>query len=42
MVRADSEGVVLTGRLSPGTQPWLEDHRVGGRLLFPGTGHLEL
>ncbi|MEU6665880.1 type I polyketide synthase [Streptomyces sp. NPDC046727] len=42
MVRADSEGAVLTGRLSPGTQPWLEDHRVGGRLLFPGTGHLEL
>ncbi|MEU7426176.1 type I polyketide synthase [Streptomyces sp. NPDC040750] len=42
MVRADSEGAVLTGRLSPGVQPWLEDHRVGGRLLFPGTGHLEL
>ncbi|MEU9477976.1 type I polyketide synthase [Streptomyces sp. NPDC048191] len=42
MVRADSEGVVLTGRLSPAAQPWLEDHRVGGRLLFPGTGHLEL
>ncbi|MFF1280493.1 SDR family NAD(P)-dependent oxidoreductase [Streptomyces sp. NPDC058299] len=42
MVRADSEGVVLTGRLSAGTQPWLEHHRVGGRLLFPGTGHLEL
>ncbi|OLZ74769.1 hypothetical protein AV521_04065 [Streptomyces sp. IMTB 2501] len=42
MVRADSEGAVLTGRLSPGIQPWLEDHRVGGRLLFPGTGHLEL
>ncbi|MFB7507064.1 SDR family NAD(P)-dependent oxidoreductase, partial [Streptomyces broussonetiae] len=42
MVRADSEGAVLTGRLSPGTQPWLADHRVGGRLLFPGTGHLEL
>ncbi|MEV6117729.1 type I polyketide synthase [Streptomyces sp. NPDC052109] len=42
MVRADSEGAVLTGRLSPAIQPWLEDHRVGGRLLFPGTGHLEL
>ncbi|WP_425347925.1 SDR family NAD(P)-dependent oxidoreductase [Streptomyces roseochromogenus] len=42
MVRADSEGAVLTGRLSPGIQPWLEDHRVGGLLLFPGTGHLEL
>ncbi|MFF5854539.1 SDR family NAD(P)-dependent oxidoreductase [Streptomyces sp. NPDC012751] len=42
VVRADSEGAVLTGRLAPGTQPWLADHRVGGRLLFPGTGHLEL
>ncbi|MFJ9821130.1 SDR family NAD(P)-dependent oxidoreductase [Streptomyces sp. NPDC101151] len=42
MVRADSEGAVLTGRVSAGVQPWLEDHRVGGRLLFPGTGHLEL
>ncbi|MER7229133.1 SDR family NAD(P)-dependent oxidoreductase, partial [Streptomyces rubradiris] len=42
MVRADTEGAVLTGRLSEATQPWLADHRVGGRLLFPGTGHLEL
>ncbi|MCX5200072.1 type I polyketide synthase [Streptomyces sp. NBC_00237] len=42
VVRADSEGAVLTGRLSPSTHPWLEDHRVGGVLLFPGTGHLEL
>ncbi|MFE2042420.1 SDR family NAD(P)-dependent oxidoreductase, partial [Streptomyces sp. NPDC059477] len=42
LVRADSAGAVLTGRLSPGAQPWLADHRVGGRLLFPGTGHLEL
>ncbi|WP_435897545.1 SDR family NAD(P)-dependent oxidoreductase [Streptomyces achromogenes] len=42
MVRADTEGAVLTGRLSAATQPWLADHRVGGRLLFPGTGHLEL
>ncbi|MFB7652459.1 MULTISPECIES: SDR family NAD(P)-dependent oxidoreductase [unclassified Streptomyces] len=42
MVRADSGEAVLTGRLSAGTHSWLTDHRVGGRLLFPGTGHLEL
>ncbi|MFB7085171.1 SDR family NAD(P)-dependent oxidoreductase [Streptomyces sp. NPDC056296] len=42
MVRADSGEAVLTGRLSAGTHAWLTDHRVGGRLLFPGTGHLEL
>ncbi|MBM7439960.1 type I polyketide synthase [Streptomyces sp. HB132] len=42
MARAGSEEAVLTGRLSAGTHPWLDDHRVGDRLLFPGTGHLEL
>ncbi|MET7764499.1 type I polyketide synthase [Streptomyces sp. NPDC005393] len=42
MVRADGDGVVLTGRLSAGTHPWLADHVVGGELLFPGTGYLEL
>ncbi|MFD4033792.1 SDR family NAD(P)-dependent oxidoreductase [Streptomyces sp. NPDC058637] len=42
MARAGSEEAVLTGRLSASTHPWLNDHRVGGRLLFPGTGHLEL
>jgi polyketide synthase 12 len=38
----DDEGVVLTGRLSTATQPWLADHQVGGAILFPGTGFLEL
>ncbi|GGQ35911.1 hypothetical protein GCM10010266_69000 [Streptomyces griseomycini] len=38
----DSEGVVLTGRLSTRTQPWLADHAVGDRVLFPGTGFLDL
>ncbi|MEV5434368.1 type I polyketide synthase, partial [Streptomyces sp. NPDC052701] len=39
---ADSDGVVLTGRLSTDTQPWLAEHVVGGSVLFPGTGFLEL
>ncbi|MER6610811.1 type I polyketide synthase [Streptomyces sp. NPDC000927] len=42
MVRAGSGEAVLTGRISAGTHPWLNEHRVAGRLLFPGTGHLEL
>ncbi|WP_213455451.1 type I polyketide synthase, partial [Rhizomonospora bruguierae] len=39
---ADSDGVVLTGRISPAVQPWLADHVVGGTILFPGTGFVEL
>ncbi|MFF6996475.1 type I polyketide synthase, partial [Streptomyces sp. NPDC008313] len=39
---ADTDGVVLTGRLSTGTQPWLADHVVGETVLFPGTGFVEL
>jgi mycoketide-CoA synthase len=35
-------GVVLTGRLSPSTQGWLADHAVGGVVLFPGAGFVEL
>ncbi|BBZ52306.1 type I polyketide synthase [Mycobacterium heidelbergense] len=38
----DSGGVVLTGRLSPGEQGWLADHAVGGVVLFPGAGFVEL
>ncbi|MYR95035.1 MULTISPECIES: type I polyketide synthase [unclassified Streptomyces] len=38
----DSDGVVLTGRLAPTAQPWLADHKVGGAVLFPGTGFVEL
>ena len=37
-----SGGVVLTGRLSPGTQGWLADHAVGGVVVFPGAGFVEL
>ncbi|MEU0486206.1 SDR family NAD(P)-dependent oxidoreductase, partial [Streptosporangium sp. NPDC006013] len=39
---ADSAGVLLTGRLSLRTHPWLADHAVGGMVIFPGTGFLEL
>ncbi|MGH3576080.1 MAG: SDR family NAD(P)-dependent oxidoreductase, partial [Mycobacterium sp.] len=37
-----SGGVVLTGRLSPAAQGWLADHAVGGVVLFPGAGFVEL
>ncbi|MET8054113.1 SDR family NAD(P)-dependent oxidoreductase, partial [Streptosporangium sp. NPDC005286] len=39
---ADSDGVVLTGRLSLSSHPWLADHAVAGMVFFPGTGFLEL
>jgi polyketide synthase 12 len=37
-----SGGVVLTGRLSPSLQGWLNDHTIGGVVLFPGAGFVEL
>ncbi|BBZ69338.1 type I polyketide synthase [Mycobacterium paraseoulense] len=42
VARPDSGGVVLTGRLSTAAQPWLADHAVGGAVLFPGAGFVEL
>ncbi|MGV9314065.1 type I polyketide synthase [Streptomyces sp. NPDC003691] len=39
---ADSDALVFTGRLSPQTHPWLADHAIGGSVLFPGTGFVEL
>ncbi|WP_375537937.1 type I polyketide synthase, partial [Streptomyces sp. Amel2xB2] len=39
---AGSHEAMLTGRLSLSTHPWLADHVVGGTVLFPGTGFLEL
>ncbi|MEU4213589.1 SDR family NAD(P)-dependent oxidoreductase, partial [Streptomyces sp. NPDC026206] len=39
---ADSGGVMFTSRLSAQAHPWLFDHVVGGTVLFPGTGFLEL
>ncbi|WP_218825820.1 type I polyketide synthase [Streptosporangium subroseum] len=38
----DGDGVVLTGRISLRTQPWLADHVVAGAALLPGTALLEL
>ncbi|MDX3854927.1 type I polyketide synthase [Streptomyces sp. AK02-01A] len=40
--RADSDGVVFTGRLSLDTHPWLADHEVLGLSLVPGSLFLEL
>ncbi|HEX6352593.1 MAG TPA: type I polyketide synthase [Actinophytocola sp.] len=37
-----SDSVVLTGRLSVETQPWLADHVVRDVILLPGTGFVEL
>ncbi|MGB8208490.1 MAG: beta-ketoacyl synthase N-terminal-like domain-containing protein, partial [Mycobacterium sp.] len=37
-----SGGVVLTGRLSAASQAWLADHAVGGVVVFPGAGFVEL
>ncbi|MGX1812210.1 SDR family NAD(P)-dependent oxidoreductase, partial [Nocardia sp. NPDC055321] len=38
----ETGGVILTGRLSVGAQPWLVDHAVAGVVLLPGTGFVEL
>ncbi|MEU9250412.1 type I polyketide synthase [Streptomyces sp. NPDC048270] len=37
-----SDGLVFTSRLSLRTHPWLADHTIGGVVLLPGTGLLEL
>ncbi|MET8682475.1 type I polyketide synthase, partial [Streptomyces sp. NPDC004647] len=38
----DERGMVLTGRLSLRTHPWLADHAVSGTVLLPGTAFVEL
>ncbi|MFI0421373.1 SDR family NAD(P)-dependent oxidoreductase [Spongiactinospora sp. 9N601] len=38
----ESDGVVLTGRLSVQDQPWLADHAVFGQVILPGTAFVEL
>ncbi|WP_459963583.1 SDR family NAD(P)-dependent oxidoreductase [Nocardia sp. IFM 10818] len=35
-------GFVLTGQLSALSQPWLADHAIGGVMVLPGTGFVEL
>ncbi|MFD5799235.1 type I polyketide synthase [Streptomyces diastatochromogenes] len=42
VTRADSEELLLTGRLSLAAQPWLADHMVLDRVLLPGTAFVEL
>ncbi|MGX9890429.1 type I polyketide synthase [Streptomyces sp. NPDC002276] len=39
---AEGDGLLLTGLLSVGTQPWLADHTVLDRILVPGTALVEL
>ncbi|MET9701353.1 polyketide synthase dehydratase domain-containing protein, partial [Streptomyces sp. NPDC006529] len=39
---ADADGLLLTGRLSAATHPWLADHTVMGSVLLPGTAFVEL
>ncbi|MDH6131107.1 acyl transferase domain-containing protein/acyl carrier protein [Kitasatospora sp. MAA4] len=39
---ADGEGLVLTGRLSLPTHPWLADHAILDTVLLPGTAFVEL
>ncbi|MGC4790539.1 type I polyketide synthase [Micromonospora sp. DT178] len=39
---ADDQTVVLTGRLSVRTHPWLADHAVGGTVIVPGTGLVDM
>ncbi|MCM3923577.1 acyltransferase domain-containing protein, partial [Frankia sp. AiPs1] len=42
-VRVAGDGpVVLTGRLSTATQPWLADHAVAGKTILAGTGFVDL
>ncbi|MEU8135053.1 type I polyketide synthase [Streptodolium elevatio] len=38
----DDEGLVLTGRISLDTHPWLADHAVLGSVVVPGTALVEL
>ncbi|MFG2385396.1 type I polyketide synthase [Streptomyces avermitilis] len=39
---AESDGLVLTGRISLREHPWLADHRVMGTVPLPGTAFVEL
>ncbi|MEW9518248.1 SDR family NAD(P)-dependent oxidoreductase [Streptomyces tubercidicus] len=39
---AGTDTVVLTGRISTATHPWLSDHTVRGVTILPGTGFVDL
>ncbi|MER6349025.1 SDR family NAD(P)-dependent oxidoreductase [Streptomyces sp. NPDC001595] len=39
---AGQDDLLLTGRLSTDTHPWLADHAIGGTVLVPATAFLEL
>ncbi|MFJ7070523.1 SDR family NAD(P)-dependent oxidoreductase, partial [Streptomyces sp. NPDC101115] len=39
---ADSDQLVLTGRISLRTHPWLADHTISGTVLLPGTAFADL
>ncbi|WP_030694667.1 SDR family NAD(P)-dependent oxidoreductase, partial [Streptomyces globisporus] len=39
---ADSDQLVLTGRISTRTHPWLADHTISGTTLLPGTAFTDL
>ncbi|MGW3109405.1 SDR family NAD(P)-dependent oxidoreductase, partial [Streptomyces sp. NPDC001100] len=39
---ADTGQLVLSGRLTLAGHPWLADHAVGGTVLLPGTGFVDL
>ncbi|MBL1102704.1 type I polyketide synthase [Streptomyces coffeae] len=41
-VETPDGGLLLTGRLSPHTHPWLTDHTIADRVPLPGTAVLEL
>ncbi|WP_143076832.1 type I polyketide synthase, partial [Streptomyces sp. MUSC 14] len=38
---ADTDALVLTGRVSVATHPWLADHVVRGSMIFPGTAFVD-
>ncbi|MET8748394.1 type I polyketide synthase, partial [Streptomyces sp. NPDC004728] len=42
MTLADTDGLVLTGRLSADTHPWLIDHTVLDSVLLPGAAFVDL
>ncbi|SOD67854.1 Acyl transferase domain-containing protein, partial [Streptomyces zhaozhouensis] len=42
VVVGGTDGVLLTGRLSVQSHPWLADHAIRGSVLLPGTAFVEL